>query len=270
MNHRIIWIAALALLVGTGSLWAQTAAPAAQPASESPVAKQPVPKSAEEVAALQAMLSAPDPDSRIKAANELLEKFKDTEFKGVALSFLTASYQQKNDYEKTLAYGERALQADPDNFNIMLMLARLIASRTREFDLDREEKLALAEKYANRVIEGLKTAPRPNPSVTDEQWVEFRKDLTAEAYEALGMAAFARGDMDAAIQQFNNAIAATPFPDPATLVRLGSAYNKAGRFDEAIATFDKVIALEKVDPQVKQIAQAERARAVQSKANAKP
>jgi hypothetical protein len=53
--------------------------------------------------------------------------------------------------------------------------------------------------------------------------------------------------------------------DPATMVRLGSTYSLANKFDDAIATFDKVMAVADAPAQVKQIAQAERARAVQAK-----
>jgi len=41
------------------------------------------------------------------------------------------------------------------------MLAELLAQRTRENDLDKEEKLAKSEKYANDTIQILKEAPSP-------------------------------------------------------------------------------------------------------------
>ena len=53
--------------------------------------------------------------------------------------------------------------------------------------------------------------------------------------------------------------------DPTTLVRLAAAYSKVNKFDDAISTLDKVIAMPELNVQVKQIAQAERARALQAK-----
>ena len=55
------------------------------------------------------------------------------------------------------------------------------------------------------------------------------------------------------------------------MVRLGQAYNAAGKPDEAIAILDKVMADTNVHPQIRQVAQAERVRAIQAKGSgAKP
>src|SRR5436853_7501589 len=95
---------------------------------------QPKPKSQKELEAIQAIFNAQDPDSRIAAAEKLLTNFADTEFKAIALQVAAASAQQKNDYEKMTVYAARTLEADPNNYSDMLMLARGRAQRTREFD----------------------------------------------------------------------------------------------------------------------------------------
>lgn len=246
------------------------AAPSQQPAPAQPVQKQPTPKSKEEVEALQAMFSAQDPESRIKAAENLITKFADSEFKSIALFFEAVSYEQKGDFEKLVIYGERTLEADPKNYSAMLLLARNIAQRTREHDLDREEKLAKAEKYAKGAMDILKDAPKPNPQLTDEQWASARKDFASQAHEALGLAAMARKKNDIAMAEFKVAVDTASQPDPATMVRLGAAYNLNGKHDEAIAVLDKVMAMADAHPQVKQFAQAEKVRATQAKAGGAP
>ncbi len=265
MNNRTIWKLAIMLICAAGLLLAQQAQPAPQAASQSPVAKQPVVKSKAEADAIMAMFNAKDSDSRIAAGEALIQKFADTQFKSLALFFIAASYIEKNDYEKTITYAERSLQADPENYQAMLLIARTLAGRTKEFDLDREEKLATVEKYGNRVLEILKTAPRPNPNVTDAQWDAAKKDFTAQVYEAFGTADMARNKPDQAIEQYRKALDASPNPDPATMVRLGAAYAKAAKYDDAVATFDKVMAMPQVDPAIRQVAQAERVRALQNK-----
>src|SRR5215831_21356729 len=94
------------------------------------------PKSQKEVEAIQAMFGAQDPDARIKAADALMTKFADTEFKSLAMYLTAASYEQKNDFEKMVFWCERTLQADAKNYPCMLMLAGGIAKRARENDLD--------------------------------------------------------------------------------------------------------------------------------------
>ena len=148
---------------------------------------QPKPKSQKELEALQAIFNAQDPDVRIAAVENLLTKFADTEFKAIALQVAAASAQQKNDFEKMTVYAERTLEADPKNFGAMLMLSSGIAQRTREFDLDKEEKLARSEKYANSSIELIKAAPKPRPDLADAEWEDARKSYLAQAYEALGI-----------------------------------------------------------------------------------
>lgn len=142
MNHRVVASALLALISAVASLGGQQPQPAKPAQPSQPVAKQPQPKSKGEADALMAIFNTQDVDVRIKAAEELLTKYVDTEFKTVALQIIAASYQQKNDFEKMVIYAERTLESDPDNYVAMLMLASAIPQRTREFDLDREEKLA--------------------------------------------------------------------------------------------------------------------------------
>jgi len=246
-------IAGLLALAGAVGVWAQEEQ------------KQLAPKSKGELEALQAMFQATDPDARIKAADELLLKYADTDFKAIALQFAAASYQQKGDFPKMVIYAERTLEADPKNYMAMLMLAQGIAQNTKEHDLDREEKLTQSEKYANNAIEILKTTPKPNPQLTDEQWEGAKKDFTSQAHEALGLGALVRKKYDVAVSEFKAAVEGASQPDPATMVRLGHAYNLSKMHDAAITILDKVMGMPEVHPQIKQFAQAERVRAIQGK-----
>jgi tetratricopeptide (TPR) repeat protein len=180
------------------------------------------------------------------------------------------SYQQKNDVENMIVWSERLLEADKKNFGAMLMIAQGLAQRTREFDLDKEEKLGRAEKFAKEAQELIKTAVKPGAHLTDEQWEGAKKDFTAQSYEALGMIATARKKYDDAITAYKTAIEGAPAPDYATMVRLGSVYNLAGKPDEAVAVLDKVLSAADAHPSIKQFAQNEKNRAAQAKSGVKP
>jgi tetratricopeptide (TPR) repeat protein len=234
-------------------------------AAQAPTAKQPQPKSQAEVEAIQAMFNAQDPDARIAAAENLITKYADTEFKSVGLLVAAMSYQQKNDIEKMMVYAERTLEADANNYTAMLMLASATAQRTREFDLDREEKLGQAEKHAKTAIDLIAKAAKPNPSVTDEQWEAAKKDMIAQAHEALGLAQLARKKYEPAIAEFKLAVEGAATPEPATYLRIGDALHQLGKYDEAIVEFDKVMANANTTAQVKQFAQALRVRSVQAR-----
>ncbi len=149
------------------------------------------------------------------AVDNLIAKFADTDFKPTTLYMAAASAQQKNDFEKMVIYAERALEADPSYYPAMIMLAgEGGTTRTREFDLDKEEKLAKAEGYANKSLELLKTADKPNPAMTDEQWAAAKKDLIAQADESLANSAAVRKKYDVAIAEYKQAIDGAASPDP--------------------------------------------------------
>jgi tetratricopeptide (TPR) repeat protein len=230
----------------------------------------PTPKSQKELEALQAMFNAPNSDARIKAAEEVLNKFADTEFKSVATYLLAASYDEKGDWEKTVFWAERTLQEDPKNFQSMLMLAVGIPKHSKEHDLDLDEKLTKSEKYAKSALDVLATAEKPNPNLTDEQWSNAKKDMIAQAHESYGIGAMLRKKYDVSITEFKLATEGVPDADPTTEIRLAQVYNLAGKPDDAISVLDKVAARPDLPVQLKQYAQAERVRAIQAKGGAKP
>lgn len=231
--------------------------------------KQPAPKSKGEQDVLQEMLRAQDPDARIKAAETLLTKYADTDYKGLALYVEAMSYQQKNDYDRMVVYGEQAIQADPKQYQAMLLLAQAIAQRTREFDLDREEKLAKAEKYANEAMNIVKDLPKPNPQVTDDQWTAAKKEFMSQGHSALGYVAKARKNYDVAVSELKQAI--DLFADPVTMIQLALVYDQQKKPDDAIPLLEKVMAMPDASASVKQFAQAEKVRATQLKSGgAKP
>src|SRR5689334_227748 len=105
------------------------------------------PKSQKEVEALQAVFKTTTADDRIAAAQNVLIKFADTEFKPLMLLTIAQAYQLKGDSDNVIIFSERVLkEGDPKSYEAMLMLAESYAQRTREFDLDKEDKLTKADK----------------------------------------------------------------------------------------------------------------------------
>src|SRR5579883_1369062 len=154
MRKSVLNVMGIVVCAG-GLLMAQTPAPA--PAA--PAAKAaPKIKSEKERQAILAVANATDPDTKIAAADSLLTKFADTEFKVYAMSEQAHAARAKGDIEAMIVYAERVLEADPGNYDAMLMIASGLAQRTREFDLDKEQKLTRASDLANKAIEALKTA----------------------------------------------------------------------------------------------------------------
>jgi tetratricopeptide (TPR) repeat protein len=265
--NRLIGTALVAATIGAGALMAQQG-------KKGPAAPTgPTAKSQNELKALQAVFTASqqnNPDGVITAAEDLLSKFKDTDFKDTVLMMEAQAYQQKGDKDKATIYAERALAANPNDFQAALMLADLTVQGTREHDLDRDEKLAKADKYANQAITAVTAAEKPNPQLTDQQWADYKKDTISQAHDALGMSAIDRKDYDKAISELKMAVEGAAHPEPAYQVRLASAYQSAGKNDEAIALAEKIMNDSQVPQQIRSVAQSVRASAMMAKNGGKP
>jgi tetratricopeptide (TPR) repeat protein len=221
-------------------------------------------KSPKEAEAVNAVLTAATPDQKIAAADNLLSKYKDTAFKSIALQMAGEAYAQKGDAPNAIVYGDRAIEADPKNFQALLLVSSQLARMTKEFDLDKDEKLKRATKLANDAIGAIGTAEKPNPQLTDDQWAGIKKDLTSEAHETLGMIATVDKKWAAAITEYKAAIDTSSSPAYTAMVRLMSVYNNDKKYDDASALADKVIAAGAPD-NLKKIAQEEKARAAKGK-----
>jgi len=158
-------------------------------------------------------------------------------------------------------YSVLVLQADPQNYMAMLMLASGLAQRAQESDPAREEKLAGAERYARTALELVKTASKPRPDLPDAAWEQAKRDFIAQGREVLGLVALQRKNFEVAVTELEAAVKSAANPDPKITVELAAAYNGSGRYSEAIAILDKVLADPNLHPRIRQFAQTERARA---------
>ncbi len=228
----------------------------------------PTVKSKKEGEAFQAMQQAiappASPDDQLKAIDGFLTSFADTQFKVLLLQNAMQIAQQKNDAPLTMTYAERVLEVDPKNFEADVTIASVTAANAKEFDLDKAEKTAKVQKYAQMALENVKDYPKPFSQLPDAQWVTQKKGAEAQAHSAMGMMAVANKKYDEAITEFKTS--AETAPDSVTTFRLGEAQMKAGKLDDAAATFDKVLSMTEASAQVKQYAQQRKADVAKLKA----
>ena len=209
---------------------------------------QPQPKSQEELDAIMAIQNAQDADGRIAAAEKLLTDFKDTEFKEFANYMMMLSYQQKNDFENMMMYGELTLEHNPDNVGVLLQLSYAIPLRTREFDLDKEEKLAKSEDFAKRAFTLVPNLPKPDPNLPDEEWLLTKKDFMAQANESLGLVSLKREDYAGAADNFQKALDLAPQQNATTFYYMAQALHKGGDKTRALTAVESAIKLCSANP----------------------
>jgi tetratricopeptide (TPR) repeat protein len=267
MRHTaLLAICSIAALLSSGAALAQ--APASPPVKVDK--KGPGPKSQAEVQAINAVIQsqAQAPDDQIAASEALLSKFADTVYKSFALELEAEAYQKKNDNAKAIVFGEQALAADPKNYDADNLLANVLAATTRDTDLDKEEKLTRADKYAHDAMAALDAGkPAIFANATDAAWAKTKAGADALAWQALGNVALARKKTDEAVADYQKGIDANP--DPILMIRVGRALLAAKKYDDAIGWFQKAMDSPDAQPQIKSIAQADKVRALQSKGPSK-
>lgn len=224
------------------------------------------PKSQKEIAALQAIQSATDPDARLKAIDDLLTNFADTEFKNAVLDMAVETARQKNDPALVNIWADRALEANPKDFIAMADLASITAGQMKEFDLNLKDEAAKVDKNAHGTIDLIKDAAKPNATMSDADWTGYKADLVAAAHEALGLSDSAQKNYAGAIEEYKAGLAA--HSNSVLMVRMGQAYAQNKQYDEAIAEFTQALADPGASPAVKQVATAGKANAEKKKAGA--
>ena len=223
------------------------------------------PPAPDELKGLQEIVNATTVETRVAAVDNFVKAFPKSDYRSFALTMAADAYEAGGNITKAIIYYGQALEANPKDYNAMLMLAAETARTTREFDLDKEEKLAKAEKYAKDGMALIPTATKPNPQLTEEQWTNLKKDDTARGHEALGLIALARKKYDVAAGEFKTATETAAEPQASTFIRMSGALTDSGKPDQAVATLDKVLAMPNLPDQIKQVAQAEKARAEKAK-----
>ncbi|HVO99710.1 MAG TPA: hypothetical protein VMT15_16675 [Bryobacteraceae bacterium] len=197
-------------------------------------------KSKKESEALIAIQGEKDPAAKIAKVDAFVKQFADTDFKTWAYTQAIHAAEQLNDSAKVIIYCDLTLESDPKSYDAMLSEAGELARTTRENDLDKDQKLAQAEKLVHQALEIIPTAPKPNPNLPDAQWEELKKEMLADGHRNLGMVAGVRKKYDVAIAELKEAVTIPAQPDPTNYIRLATVYNDNKQPDEALAALAKV------------------------------
>src|SRR5580704_751573 len=152
----------------------QTAAPAGK--------RPPQAKTQPEFDAYKAAAALTDPTAQEKAANEFATKFPDSELRPLLYKSVMHEYQQANNADKMLEMAQKVLSFDGDDPEALVGVAQVLAERTRETDLDKDQRLGEARKDAQRALVTVDTDV-PSSGYPPEQLAAFKNFLRSEAYE---------------------------------------------------------------------------------------
>ncbi len=237
-------------------------APAGQAAA--PAGKRPPQaKTQPEFDAYKLAMALTDAAAQEKAADDFATKFPDSELRPLLYKSVMHLYQQSNDANKMLAMSQKVLTFDADDPEALLGVAQVLAERTRDTDLDKDQRLAEARKDAQRSLVTVDTDV-PSSGYPPEQLAAFKGYLRSEAYAILGTLDFnakawadAEGNLRKSIDAFPQQ------PDPIAIFRLSVALDMQNKYPEALKYANQAVDLTKAGTNAGDAARKEKDRLIQ-------
>jgi tetratricopeptide (TPR) repeat protein len=214
----------------------QAAAPAGK--------RKPQAKTQPEFDAWKAASALTDPAAQEKAADDFATKFPDSELRQLLYASTMHSYQQANNADKMMEMAQKILTYDADDPEALLGVAQVLAERTRETDLDKDQRLAEARKDAERALVTLETdIPTGYPP---EQLTAYKNFLRSDAFAILGTLDFNAKAWAAAEGNLRKSIDAFPQQvDPIAVFRLSVALDMQNKYPEALKFANQAVDLTK-------------------------
>jgi len=248
MKRAAIVIAVLAACLGT---WAQDkpaaqTAPAGQAAAAPQGKRAPAAKTQPEFDAYKAAIQLTDAAAAEKAADDFAAKFPDSELRAVLYKSAMQKYQSNPD--KTLEMAQKALALDGDDPEALVTASQVLAERTRDTDLDRDQKLAEAKKDAERALATVDTDV-PATGFPPEKIDQFKRFVRSEAYAVLGTLATNAKNYPEAETDLRKSIEAFPEQvDPVAVLRLAIALDMQNKYPDALKYANQAVDLTKNQP----------------------
>lgn len=250
MKRAAIVIAVLGMCIWS---WGQdkpaTQGAAGQAAATAPQGKRPpAAKTQPEFDAYKAAMALPDAAASEKAADDFAAKFPDSELRAVLYKLSMQKYQAANNGDKMEETARKALGVDPDDPEALVAVAQVIAERTRETDLDKDQKLAEAKKDAERALVTVDTDV-PVSGYPPEKIDQFKRFIKSEAYSILGTLASNAKNYPEAEANLKKSIDAFPEQvDSVAVLRMAVALDMQNKISDALKYANQAVDLTKDHP----------------------
>jgi len=179
-----------------------------------------------------------------KAADDFATKFPDSEVRILLYKVAMRNYQNANNAEKTEAMGRKALTLDADDPESLVTVSEVIVERTRDSDLDRDQRYDDAMKMAQKALTTVDTDVSVSPGTPQERIDAYKAGLRAQAYSTMGAIEYGKSNFPAAQANFQKAIDAFPSqPFPPDVLRLALSLDRQNKYDEALKVAVRAVEL---------------------------
>src|SRR5208282_828763 len=176
-----------------------------------------------------------DPAAMEKAADDFAVKFPDSELRVLLYKNAMRLYQNANNAEKTEAMGRKVLGLDADDPEALVTVSEVIAERTHDTDIDKDQRFAEAIGMAQKATQTVDTDISVPANTPQEKIDAYKALLRSNAYSILGTIEFKEEHYPAAQEKLQKSIDAYPSdPDPVVVLRLALTLDKQGKYPEAL------------------------------------
>jgi tetratricopeptide (TPR) repeat protein len=255
---------------------AQTAGQPAQPApaagAAAPAAKRPPQaKTQPEFDAWKAASANTDPAALEKAADDFATKFPDSELRVLLYKNAMRAYQKADNGDKTEAMGRKVLGCDADDPEALVVVSEVIAERTRDTDIDRDQRFGEATAMAQKALKTIDTDIGVPAGTPQDKIDAYKSGLRSQAYSIIGAIDYKKENYAAAQEDLQKAIDAYPSdPAPVDVLRLALALDKQQKYPEALKVADRAVQMTQDNTPIGTPARRERERLQQLTGGAAP
>lgn len=183
-----------------------------------------------------------DPAAAEKAADDFATKFPDSELRVLLYKNTMRLYQNANNAEKTEAMGRKVLSLDADDPEALVTVAEVIAERTHDSDIDKDQRFGEAITMAKKATETVDTDISVPAGTPQEKIDAYKALLRSNAYSILGTIEFKKDNYVVAQEDLQKSIDVYPSdPDPVVVLRLALALDKQQKYPEALKVANRAV-----------------------------
>ncbi|MGB7943937.1 MAG: tetratricopeptide repeat protein, partial [Terriglobales bacterium] len=192
----------------------------------------------------KAAAASPDPATMEKAADDFATKFPDSEVRVLLYKNTMRLYQNANNADKAEAMGRKVLSFDPDDPEALVTVAEVVAEKTRDTDIDKDQRYAEAIAMAQKAVQTVDTDVQV-PAGTPQERIDMYKGLLrSQAYSIIGTIEFKKENYAAAEADLQKSIDAYAIdPDKVVILRLALALDKQQKYPEALKVANRAVEL---------------------------
>src|SRR5260370_11966848 len=251
---------------------AQGATPNSTQGTAAPAGKRPPQaKTQPEFDAYKAAAASTDPAALEKAADDFATKFPDSELRVLLYKNAMRIYQSANNAEKTDAMGRKVLGFDADDPEALVIVAEVIAERTRDSDIDKDQRFGEAISMAKKATQTVDTDIQVPAGTPQDKIDAYKSLLRSNAYSILGTIEFKKENYAGAQENLQKSIDAFPTnPDSVVILRLALPLDKHEKYPQALKVANHAVELTQDNTTIGTPARHERDRLQQLTGGAAP